>query len=361
MYMKRYHHVVHTLLFTSVWLFSGCGSDTQKSMTPAPPVNVVLARPEMQAGTSITASGQIVAADAATISTRMMGFITSVPVKAGDRVSKGALLLTIHNGDILARRAQAQAMVQEAEAAVQDAQKDFERYTTLYQQQSASAKELENMTLHYTAMKSKAEAARQMQREAEAMLTYTNLTAPFDGVVTQVYGEVGSMANPGAPLLVVERQGMYDVQTSVSEADVARLQVGARTTITLKATGATIAGKVADISPSASHSGGRYRVTVSLSAPAAQPIYAGMSVHVSMEAAGHAASAALRVPASALVHHDQLTGLYTISAHHTAVLRWIRVGRTVGEQVEVLSGLRGDEAFIVSAAGRLYNGAPVQE
>jgi hypothetical protein len=52
--------------------------------------------------------------------------------------------------------------------------------------------------------------------------------------------------------------------------------------------------------------------------------------------------------------------LYTIGSNHTALLRWVRLGKTQGNQVEVLSGLAANEQFIVNAEGRLYNGVPVK-
>jgi hypothetical protein len=67
------------------------------------------------------------------------------------------------------------------------------------------------------------------------------------------------------------------------------------------------------------------------------------------------------VPVSSLVNKDQLTGLYTISSNHTALLRWIRTGKIFGDKIEVLSGLAANEKYIVSADGNLYNGAPVKE
>jgi hypothetical protein len=65
------------------------------------------------------------------------------------------------------------------------------------------------------------------------------------------------------------------------------------------------------------------------------------------------------VPESALVKQGQLTGIYTISDDKKAILRWLRIGKTFGNQVEVLSGLTNDEAYIISADGKLYNGAKV--
>lgn len=68
---------------------------------------------------------------------------------------------------------------------------------------------------------------------------------------------------------------------------------------------------------------------------------------------------ALLIPTSALVNKGELSGVYTVSQSNTAVLRWLRLGRTYGDKVEVLSGLNADESYIKSAEGKLFNGAKV--
>jgi multidrug efflux pump subunit AcrA (membrane-fusion protein) len=65
------------------------------------------------------------------------------------------------------------------------------------------------------------------------------------------------------------------------------------------------------------------------------------------------------VPETAFVKQGQLTGIYTIANGKTAILRWVRTGKTYGNQVEVLSGLSASEQYIVSSEGKLYNGAKV--
>ena len=62
---------------------------------------------------------------------------------------------------------------------------------------------------------------------------------------------------------------------------------------------------------------------------------------------------------TALVKEGQLTGIYTIGSGNVAILRWLRIGKTFGDQVEVLSGLSANEQYIVSADGKLFNGAKV--
>ena len=65
------------------------------------------------------------------------------------------------------------------------------------------------------------------------------------------------------------------------------------------------------------------------------------------------------VPKKAIENHGQLNGIYTVSTDSTAVLRWLRLGKNFGDQVEVLSGLSAGEKYIVEAQSKLYNGAKI--
>ena len=65
------------------------------------------------------------------------------------------------------------------------------------------------------------------------------------------------------------------------------------------------------------------------------------------------------IPKAAIVNNGQLSGVYTVSQSNTAILRWLRLGRAFGNEVEVLSGLNANESYIVSAEGKLYNGAKI--
>ena len=65
------------------------------------------------------------------------------------------------------------------------------------------------------------------------------------------------------------------------------------------------------------------------------------------------------VPSKALVHKGQLTGVYTLGQDNVALLRWLRLGDTYGDEAEVLSGLTAGDQYIVSAEGKLYNGVKV--
>ncbi len=108
-------------------------------------------------------------------------------------------------------------MVIEAEAAAKNTQRDFERFKRLREQNSVSDKELENVELQNTSINARLQVARQSLNEVNAMLAYTNIQAPFSGIVSQKMIDEGSMANPGMPLLVIEQGGDLQVVASVSE------------------------------------------------------------------------------------------------------------------------------------------------
>jgi RND family efflux transporter MFP subunit len=351
-----------SLLAFAILLGSCSGDPHENTRMQEDTISVSVAVAGNQVNNFIQASGHIEPQVSAVISTRIMGFITGIKVKAGDKVQRGQLLATISNSDILAKVAQAQAMVTEAEAELKDSHKNYERYEALYKAQSASTKELENVTLHYNSVKAKVEATRQLKNEADAMLAYTNLVAPFSGVVTQVMADEGSMANPGIPILAVEQNDVFQVRASLMESDIDNVKEGADAEVIIKSNGRSIKGKVQEISPSSQFSGGQYAIKVSIPENERSGLYSGMSVNVSMQSETKERSREniTLVPASALIYKDQLVGLFTISENRTAILRWVRVGKTHGDQIEILSGLSANESFILQSESRLYNGAPIE-
>lgn len=325
------------------------------------PIAVKLATPLASSDNSIAASGQVEASHTVNISTRVMGYITAIKVKVGDQVAAGQLLATISNTDILSKRAQVDAMITEAEAALHNAQKDLDRFTALNKQQSATAKELDNVTLQYNSFKAKLEAAKQMRNEVNASLAYTSLTAPFSGVVTQKLMEAGSIANPGMPILIIEQGGSLQISVNIPESEIQHIHLNDAATVSISSINKNFQSKIIQINPSSQFSGGQYVVKVAIPEAEKKQLYSGMYVNLTIplkEKVAKANTNVIMVPNTSIVHKDQLTGLYTVS-NGTALLRWVRLGKIYGDNVEVLSGLAANEEFIVNIEGKLFNGAPV--
>ncbi|MDP3352816.1 MAG: efflux RND transporter periplasmic adaptor subunit, partial [Flavobacteriaceae bacterium] len=308
-------------------------------------------------GSFLAASGTIETDQHADISTRMMGYVTNVHVKVGDNVSKGQLLVSINNTDILAKEAQVKAGIIQAKAGLKNAEKDYNRFKTLFSQNSASQKELDDMTTRYEVAKAQLEAAQQMQNEVSAHLSYSNIKAPFSGTITGKYVNNGDMANPGMPLVSLEAPGKFVATAMIPETEITKIKKGTSVKVTVKSTGDQLTGKVSEVSNSARLTGGQYIVKISLDKSDNQ-LYSGMFVttHFPITVTENNR---VSVPKSVLVKRGELMGIYTVSQANTAILRWVRVGNTMGNDVEILSGLNQGETYIVSAESNLYNGVKI--
>ena len=346
---------IATLIFTT-----SCGKEKTKVTDTRTTVNVKVNTPSSESNSFISASGKIEAVQSANISTRMMGFVNNIHVNVGDKVSKGQLLLSINSTDISAQKAQVEASITEAAAAFKNAEKDYNRFTALFKENSASQKEMDDISANYEMSKARLEAANQMRNQVNAQLSYSNIKAPFSGIITGKFINKGDMANPGMPLISIETPGKYQIISMVPESEITSIKNGANVSVTVKSTNQLVTGKVTEVSSSAKNTGGQYLVKVVLNKTDVK-LLSGMftSVQFPIEKDIKAKSNVVLVPQSALITQGQLTGVYTIGNENVAILRWLRVGKTFGNQVEVLSGLSADEQYIVSADGKLYNGAKI--
>ena len=353
-----------SIITISTLLLVSCGEDKKEITTNELVVPVKLAgKSENSNSAYITASGKIESENSANLSTRMMGYVTKVNVKVGQNVSAGQLLVSINNTDLQAKKAQVDASITQATAGFNNAKKDYDRFVNLFAQQSASQKELDDMTARYEMAKAGLEAAKQMRNEINAQFAYSNITAPFSGTVTNTFVKEGDMANPGMPLVGIEGASKMQVMAMVSEGDITSIKNGMPVTVLVKSSNQQLKGKVSEVSGSATNTGGQYLVKINLE-KTDNKVLSGMFVNVQFPTAKKVATAVkssvVMVPETALVKQGQLTGIYTVGSGNVAILRWLRIGKTFGNQVEVLSGLSADEQYIISAEGKLFNGAKVQ-
>lgn len=349
-----------TVLF-GLTLFTHCSSDEIKPVEfNGETVNVTLSNTtENTTGNFASVSGKLVSKNSVNVSTRMMGYITSLPVQVGQSVKAGQLLVSISNTDIQAKGGQADAQISQAQAAFDIAKKDYERFENLFNSQSASQKELDDMKVRYDMAAANLQAAKQMKNEVNAHYQYTHVTAPVSGVITAKFAEQGDMANPGMPLLTIESPSVLQAQVMVSETLISQIKTGMDAQVLVKSSGKEINGKVTEISHSSANTGGQYLVKINIDY--SEGLLPGMFVNASFPLEVSAENSSelngIMVPKSALVKKGQLTGIYTVSSQNTAVLRWLKLGKETADEVEVLSGLNAGETYIKSAESKLYNGA----
>lgn len=350
-----------TLLIIALITLS-CGSkDKHHKITKLDSITVTTSKVNNDANTSsyLNVSGTVQSENTANLSTRMMGYVKRVNAKVGSKVKKGQLLVSISNTDLQAKLAQVNANISKAQVGVQAAKKDFDRFTALFAQESVSQKEMDDMTTHYEMAKSGLEAVQQMKNEVNAQFSYTNIRAPFSGVVTGKFVQVGDMANPGVPLISLESPNKFEVMSMVPESEISQIKNGTKVSVLIKSINETITGKVSEIGVSAKNTGGQYLVKIKLDKNKVK-LFSGMFTTVQFPIKRTVNNDKILIPIKSLVKNGSLKGVYTVSSQNTALLRWLRLGKTYGENIEVLSGLTFNETFITSAKAKLYNGAVLQ-
>lgn len=356
--MKKYLNI---LIVTSASLFvTSCGSEDKKAIantTPAISVKVANVT-EQQNSSYLSVSGKTQAVNSTSLSTRMMGSVDKVHVAIGDKVKKGQLLVSINNADLEAKKAQVNARITQAAVAFKNAEKNYKRFQNLFKTSSVSQKEMDDMTVNYQMAKAALEAANQQKNEVNAQFVYSDITAPFSGIITSKNIENGDMASPGMPLISVENPTDFEVVAMVPETEIAQIKNGAQVRVLVKSINATVPGKVVEVSTSAKYTGGQYLVKIELDKKPANML-SGMFATVQFPMQKILKATMVLVPESAIVTNGQLAGIYTVSESKTAILRWLRLGRTYRDQVEVLSGLSLGESYILFAKGKLFNGAKI--
>lgn len=325
------------LLLLSATTVLGCGRAPAGTAASTGPIAEVAAHRVVSStgGARYDAAGTVRATLRVELATRLMGTIESVRVRAGDRVSRGQLLLTLEAGSPEAGLAQARAGLDLATRTVR-------RMERLYADSAVPEAQLD------AARAAHAQALGQA-RAAQVEVSYTGLHAPFSGVVTSRLAEPGDLAAPGKPLLVIEDAGAREIVVGVPDDLLEGIRIGLIVPVRIGAGERRVDARVIAVVP-VSDAGSR-TAEVRLAAPAGLPSGASAVAEFPVARAD-----GLRVPAGALVRRGQLVGVFVFSADSTVRLRWIRIGRVEGGTADVLAGLaEGD--FIALRPDSLTDGA----
>jgi RND family efflux transporter MFP subunit len=320
---------------------------------------------------TVDAVGTVRAAESATLSAQVMGTISKVAVREGDRVRAGQTLLTIDAAQMTAQVERANAGVAAMEQQVSAAESDaalaastLKRYEMLQAQKSVSPQEFDEVAARAGSASARAAALRSQQAEAEAaraaartMQGYTRIHAPFDGMVTERKVDPGAMAAPGTPLLTIEKSGALQLEVAVDESLLSAVRVGSAVPVVMEAfANSPLPGKVARIVPSADPGSRSFLVKIDL--PPAKGLYSGMFGHA-LFARGKTKDV-LTVPRSALVTHGSMQSVYVVGPNQIAGVRYISAGDLHGDEIEVLSGLSPGESIVASPGERELAGKRIE-
>lgn len=317
----------------------------------------------------LEAVGTVRAAQTSQVASQIMGNILEIRAREGDRVQNGQILAVIDDSQPHASVEQATAAVTAAEKEVSAADSSFvlaeatlKRYQQLYEKKSVSPQEFDENRARYQSAEARRDMARAGQSQANAALTqartllgYTRIRAPFAGVLTEKKADAGTLASPGMPLFTVEDTRSYRLETAVDENDIHIVRVGQTVPVLLDALGNTeLSGKVVQTVPTADPASRSFLVKIELRADAR--LRSGLFGRARFS---RGERLALLIPQAAMVEHGQLQGVYVIDANGRIGLRYVTLGKTAGQQVEVLSGLQDGEKLIAAPGSREWSGKQI--
>ena len=276
----------------------------------------------------------------ATLEAKLSGRIDKMPVVLGQRVKAGELMARLDAAEINAR-------LEQAEAALEQSERDWKRVSSLFEQQAATKSE-------YDAVQSRNRVAKGAAAEAKAMMSYVEIVAPFDGVVTKKWVDVGDLAAPGKPLLSIEDPTALQLEADVSQAIASHVQRDVRLAARVDGVSGDLTGTVSEIAPAADALSRTIRIKVDLSAlpGLSSGQFARLLVPVGE-------SNTLRVPVLAVVERGQLEIVFVVANQH-AQLHLVKTGKRIGDEIEILSGIHSGDAVVIEGAAQLTDGQPVE-
>ncbi|WFE68572.1 efflux RND transporter periplasmic adaptor subunit [Thiomicrospira sp. R3] len=353
--MKVTSKLISLSVLTIALGLTGCFSD--QIATDAPQYQVaeheVSVAPVNLGTVPLVASvpGSVVPDQQARIASRLMGYIRSIPVEVGHHIKRGDLLFEIDPQDIQSQISQARAVYQQAQAALENAKADFDRFSQLLKEESVSRQQFDGIRLQYSVAQENLAAAKAGLDQAEFQLNYANVRAPFDGVIVQKMAVAGDLAVPGNPVVVIENLRSLSVQTEVSQDLFAVLKVGDTAQILVDGVAYQMTGEIYSLVAAANPRTRGH--TTKLSLPEVNNVNSGTFARISFV---RGERQAILLPAEALVTRAGIQGVFVVGADNLVSFRMVRIGEKLNGHFEVQAGLDVGEQVVVSNNQTLVNG-----
>lgn len=275
----------------------------------------------------------------AVIEAKVSGRMSQFLAAPGQVVKAGELLAELDVQEIRSKREQVKAVLDQA-------QRDLARQEQLILTRATSQQELDSAA-------ARVKVATAGLSEAETMLGYARVTAPFDGVITRKLSDLGDLAMPGKPLLEIESPTTLRFEADLPESLLDRVVLGAKLTVAIPSLPRPLVGTLSEISPVADP--GSRTFPVKLDLPGEAGLRPGQFGRVAVPVAE---AKLLLVPTAAVLKRGQMELVFVVRDAR-ARLRLVKTGKVLADQIEILSGLEAGDQVVTEQAAALTDGQPV--
>ncbi len=280
------------------------------------------------------AVGTIRAKHETVLAGKILAQVEKVHVRAGDSVRRGDVLIELDAREWEARKAAAEAALQQARADWDLRIREHDRLEKLFERGAVSEHDFDMAVMRRTAAEARVRQAEKEIGVVDSTLVFTRIQATHSAVVVERLVEPGDMAVPGEPLLVLYAPDELHLETVVRESLLPFIQLEQALSIRVDAIDRRYQGIVREIVPKASEHARAFTVKVSL--PETADLYPGMFGRLRIP---YDTTTRLLVPEQAIRRMGQVQWVDLVDEDGTVVRREIKTGKRIDHRVEILSGL----------------------
>lgn len=287
--------------------------------------------------------GVVEAINRATVSAQTGGSIQEIRVDIDDYVEKGEIILRLKDVSQQARLKKALAAEKEAISHLSKAEDEYQRIEDIYAKKVVSKAEMDEARHALSAAKARLESARASLDEAREQLSYTQLKAPYSGIVTERHVEVGETVQPGTKIMTGVSLDKLRVNVDVPQGLINKIRLFGKafvyTNTEINSKKNQVAVEKITIFPMADRVSNTFKVRLDLP-EGIKGLFPGMFVKASLVIGE---KQVLMVAQQSVVYRSEVTAVYVVSDDGVINFRHVRVGSRSGDSWVVLSGLTEGE------------------
>lgn len=294
-----------------------------------------------RAGAGTGYDGVVEAVRQTLVAAQVPGAVVALHVKAGDRVQAGQVLLRLDARAAEQTAAASAAQVRAARATQEAATREFDRQQQLFAKNYISRAALDRAEAQFKSAQAEAAAQLASAGAARTQSDFFVVRAPYAGVVADVAVVLGDMAMPGKPLLTVYDPAALRVKAAVPQTAALRLAGTPAPQVEIPGAGGRIQPTRVQLLPTVDPA--THTLELRLDLPSGLGNVApGMFARAWLPV-GASADARIYVPDQAVLRRAELTAVYVVGSDGRPLLRQVRLGRSEGDRVEILSGVEPGE------------------
>ncbi|MFM2044231.1 MAG: hypothetical protein RLY86_2807 [Pseudomonadota bacterium] len=351
------HSVLALSLALVAGTLAGCGEDAVRT-EPVRPVRVMEAVPQ-PTQRSETYAGEVVARTETQAAFRVGGRMVARLVEVGDRVTASQVLARLDPRDYRLGLEAAESDLARATANATQARADLARYRPLLERGVIAQAQFDRVKAAADSAEALLRSARAGVERARNDLSYADLTAEADGIVTAIRVEAGQVVAPGQTVLALTSSAERELEIDLPESRIAGIGPGTRAEVVFWTGGEPVTATVREVSPAADPITRTYRVRLSLPAPTADAVRLGMTGTARFDDT-RTEGPLFTLPPTALFQKGDKAAVWVLTdSRDRVLLRPVEVAAYTRDGVAVKSGLSPGDMVVIAGVHRLDEGLSV--